>query len=384
MEVLSDKFLLFLVPVYIYIEAKDVRLLGLLTLTQWLPRVLLQPFLGATIAKFPFRKQIITISSCKAVLCIILLGYSRSIPVILVAASFLSILNGCSFINLEFVGSTLKDSRRRATFQTHIQTIDRSTRVLGPALGGFALLKLPFSLSCILAAALFLTNLAILCLRMDIVACRKGKGLASIGGEVLSAAIAIFSTGQLRSMTVMMMAGNFLEGTLLTILPKIVVTNLGYSAAMLSYIEIITATATILFLYVLPRLTDNTETALKRLFPFALLGMPLSCAGFAISTNILLLTVSFGTFFVAQSITTVYIRAERVRYIREADFPSTIGAMISIVQLTIPLSGYLVTLFPSTTSLRILTIVQAVLVGLVLVVMILIHRSFGSRLDTVR
>lgn len=363
MEVLGDKFLLFLVPVSVYIATKDIRFSGVVTIVQWLPRVVLQPFLSTAINGLPFRVQVLAISLLKVAMCLLMAVLFSNTTVILASIGVISLLNGCSFINLESVSAALKDKSNRASFQSHVQAIDRTGRILGPAMGGYVLVHFQFRSGCVLAALLFLSNITILFLRLDISIETRCMRLRMVIKEVGLAARHIFDTPPLLLLLLIMMVGNLLEGMLLTFLPKTVVAMAGKTTAVISYIEIGTAVFTIITLRILPYVFKGLEPAVNKLFTPALWMMVLSCLIFSLAPNVVYAAVGFALFFVAQSISTVYIRVHRIEYVSAALFASTMGVSLSLVQTTLPLAGYLIILLTPSISQRSILIFTALFAG---------------------
>jgi predicted MFS family arabinose efflux permease len=345
LEVLGDKILLFMVPVAVYLATKDVRLSGIVTIMQWLPRVLLQPFLSTFVNGLPMRVQFVAIGVLKAVLCGGMFVFGRNIPFVLVSVSVVSMMNGCSFVNLEAIGGTIKNKSDRAVFQGHVQTIDRTSRILGPAIGGFAIGQIGFGMSCLLVASLLLANVLILVIGFKMNRGGRAVRWRDLNREVASAVMHIIKTPPLLLLLLFMMIGNFLEGMLVTFLPKLVVSTFHAQPTSIALIEVGTALFTIAALYAMPRLAGSLVMAVETLFAPALVLMILSSLFFAVAKNIVLLAMAFAVFFAAQSITTIYIRVHRIEYIPESRFATTMGVALSLVQVTLPVSGYLIATF---------------------------------------
>jgi hypothetical protein len=327
--------------VAVYANTRSVQLSGLITICQWLPRILLLPLAGGVLDRFGIRSQLLAIEALRIMLATVLIVGQVGEPAVLLIGA-VSLLNGCCYLGLESITAGLVTADRRVEFQSKIQSIDRTSRVVGPAIGGWLLVTRGLDAVALASASFFLASLAILGSRFAANYQRSDSPFRLIVPEAGAALRHILRTRPLLTLSCIVMCSNVIDGALSTLLPKFVITTLHGSTSTIARLEVFTAVLTIGALRLLPSVLRRRDMNLQKCFLPALLLMYASPIACVLCTSIAWFAASYAMFFICQSVVLLHVRVERLAYLPAATFSATMGVLVSLLQATVPLSGFLI------------------------------------------
>lgn len=360
---LGDQFLLFAIPLLAYKLTGSASQTGLIFMVEWLPRVIFLPISGVLADRI--RSYVLYAGSdlvrsalgLTAFALMSLITHGK-FAVLCVLAAGMSVAGAQAYIALEATLPRFVPMDEMVRAQSIIQGTEQTSEVIGPALAALLASLLPTTgLLAVIGAVYGLTMLNTLSLRRWL----RTETLPAAGG------------GAAERTTVRSVATGIAEGvTTLRRLPAVLgLVGLTMTVNLMVGVGMATSAATtkgvfhqpdryfgalntgagilgILTFFVVPKLTT-------RLNPFAALmtSYSLICLGaigvgladtfpqYAVSYSVLLGTVGFFN---------VVIRTERVRRIPREHFAKTIGIIILLNQLSLPVAGLLVTVFTTSSS----------------------------------
>jgi len=194
----------------------------------------------------------------------------------------------------------------------------------------------------IVSVSFFLASLAILATRFTANYKRSDSAFRLIVPEAGAALRHIIRTPALLTLSCIVMCSNVVDGALSTLLPKFVITSLHGSTSTIARLEVFTAVLTIGALRLLPWLLRRRDMNLQKCFLPALLLMYASPIACVLCTSLAWFAVSYAMFFICQSVVLLHVRVERLAYLPTATFSATMGVLVSLLQATVPLSGFLI------------------------------------------
>ncbi|MCW7762559.1 MFS transporter [Photorhabdus luminescens] len=339
---LADQVALLAIPVAIYVLTNDVTWSGLALIIQWLPRIIALPILGGLVDRWNLRNQYLLIDIIRSLVSLILVWIDNA-HALMVIAGILSLLNGYAFIILEYSIATRMDSDKLVQNQSWLQVIENSTRVAGPALGGFFLtigfIELAMlSCSVLFVLAAFMTYLSFpkqIKDQSSFVVSKNKLGLLRSFKIVLASKPLLRLTG-------ITMGTNFIEGVMAALLPAIILSHYGRGEEVVGYLHGVSALLVIIFMAVISGYVRSWDLTVVALWAVGLsAGAVLLMAQ---SQSFVFFGILYVFFILMRSLFVLYLRTERVKYIPVANLGQVLGVMIAMILSTFPLSGAFIVL----------------------------------------
>ena len=337
---LADQIALFAVPVAVYMMTRNIAYSGLAVSAQWLPRLVILPFIGSLVDRYDTRLLYIVVDAVRAVIALSLVVIS-DLWALLLAVGALSLLNGVAYLVLEHTVAHGLSGERLARSQSRLQIIEHLARVLGPMIGAYLLTAGDINLVMTGVTALFVTS-ALMLMFFNAPIQHIDAGSAHTDGSPLVGLRLLLHSIPLRDLTLLTMLSNLLTGLIAASIPAIVVNRLNRGVEGIGLLYTVAAIASALVLLQLSRTQRLVEA--PRLGDGALVTSFAAAAVLALATSYNVFCAAFCVYTVAISVFVVHLRTQRVRHIPQAQFAQVLGVHLALILSTIPLSGLMVTL----------------------------------------
>ncbi|MDR5859269.1 MFS transporter [Halomonas eurihalina] len=363
LSLLADQIALLAIPVAAYMMTGTVVWSGLALAIQWVPRIVLLPFLSRVVDLYPLRVQYLLVDSTRALLALLLV-FTPSLALILLGAGVLSLLNGYAFVILECTVGTRFSRDALTRMQSRLQVIENLSRVLGPGIAGFALSAIGLPLTLAICSVLFVVaySLGTIFFPHDI----GEKVQTQTEGwlqNLRSSAHLLWSVRPLRRLAGLTLGLNFLDGVLTALMPALLVTRLGQSETVIGYLNSAGALTVILVMIVASKLAS--EKRVKVLGHGALAATIVAVSVVSTASSLTIFTLAYIVYLVANSVFVLYLRTERVRHIPIEHFGQVLGVLIAVILSAIPLSGLAVSLLSKVWSIDIIMLFSVMVASFV-------------------
>lgn len=349
LSLLAERVIIFAVPVAIYIETKSLSLSGFAYMAQWLPQVVLLPFLGHLTGRFAVNRQFVVLDVLRAVMtaCIFLFFSKSLVPTVIIVGG-ITLLSGYGLVVMETFISHFVAPEDVAIIQARLSSGYQASLILGPALGAWLLSVASLQQVLAIAALLFL-----LCALMihtlfyayssTLIRCELPiKKPTHERRKFLRGFKVIFSSVELKHLIIVTACVNFVEGIAVAQLPAIANVVYGVKASAASMV--LTSGAII-------SLTTFTLVSLKgctlSIRTIGIMSMPLMVIGilfFPLAPNFTFFILIFSVWVSGRSLFTLWMRSRRILLIPKADAGPALSIFLAGILAGAPLSGIAVAL----------------------------------------
>ena len=349
---LGDQFLLFAIPLLVYKTTGSASVTGLVFLIEWLPRVLYLPVAGVLADRLGGYRLYLGADCVRASLALVAfvlvqLWPSGVVITLSVLAATMSLASAQAYVAMETTLPRFVPPHQMVRAQSTIQGTEQASQVLGPALAALVSAVLATSDLLLLTSGLFaLTALNVFWLRARLrtevteavpttvrsVIAGIAEGVATLRG--LPAILGLVGL----TMTVNLMVG-------VGVATSAAITS-GTFAKPDHYFGALSTTAGVFSLvtfFLVPRLSRRVTSLTAIMGSYVIIclgGLTVSQAStftqFAVGYALLVGTVG---------VLNVFIRTERIRRIPRESLGKTIGLIILLNQISLPLAGFLVAVF---------------------------------------
>lgn len=377
---LGDQILLFAVPLLVYKITGSIALSGLAFFIEWVPRLISLPLAGAFSDKLGGINVYLFSDGMRTMVCAVAFMLTLSFPqhaflIISVLMGVCAFFYAQSFISLEASIPVLVGKENVARAQSLLQGIEQSALIFGPLLSSLLLLMIPIKGLLLFAGLCFLLSfIGIFFIKKNNTTLHTLLSKKVIKTPLLKDmhhGLSIFFKNKkivlLSLLTIMI---NLIWGLCLSTTAALIT---GFYHLDTEIYGIFQTSAGIVVVI----LSIGLSFIIKR---FSTFSIGVSAYGLMIvgglvialglnTHSIYLFAMGFMMVMSFDSAFNVYIRSERVHLIPEQDLGKTIGVIVLINQLSLPLAGLLVSTLSKTLGMPILfTLVSLLALGLITVV----------------
>jgi hypothetical protein len=375
---LGEQLLLYAIPLMIYEHTRDVAKSGQAFLIEWLPAVLLLPFLGSLTDYVSERRVYFGSELLRALVCVAaLVGISSGLVSLFVAltmaAAILGVLHSQNYVALETTIVRRFGGQNMGQVQSLVEGIESVSEVAGPALAGLLIALVTKDWLLAVAAGVFVVSASsILALGEESSETTPNYNKVTKKEPILRGVqhgfVLVFTMPRILALCGISMSLNLLMGVVLATSPAVAKTVLSASDQEFALIGITGGLAGAALMFGLPLLMRKLTPASLAGLAFALLFIAGALLG--LSRNLGLFVAGFACLSCAIGVLNVYVRLERAKAIAPEMFGRAIGVIILLNRLGMPLAGALVAwgswLMPAQ------TLVLAVAIASLLIVLVLV------------
>lgn len=388
---LGDQFLLFAVPLLVFKATGSVSKSGLVFLIEWLPRVFFLPVAGVLADRKGGYIMYVTADVARAVLALTAFGAVTLWPsgeflALNLMVAGMALAGAQAYVAMEATLPRFVPGEQMVKAQATIQGIEQLSEIAGPAIAAVlaavldtrALLLVTSVVFALTAANVFVLRAQ---LRTEVTGSAPGASPRILRG-VREGADVLRSVPALTGLIGLTMAVNLMVG--IAVATSAAITT-GTFHEPDHYFGALTAgagLAGVLTFTVVPRLA-------KRFSPFTtiLSSYVLICIGglgIGRASTFLEFALSYALLIGMIGSFNVFIRTERIRRIPADHLGKTIGLIIVLNQISLPIAGFTVAAFASSTGAQ--AVMQHAVIGCISVAFLLLPllRKLGSNHETSR
>lgn len=340
----GDQMLLFVMPLLVYKATNSIALSGLAFFIEWMPRVLSLPFAGIFSDKFGGKLVYIIGDFSRSLLCILAFaslylmpGYSFYILSILMALC--AICYAQTFIAQETTIPLIVKSEYIHKAQSIVQSIEQVTVVMSPLICSFLSYYLPIKMLLIFTAIIFFISSLSMCLLTELPV-SKTCNSAGMYRDITRGLNIIINSKELLWLCLMTVCVNLIWGLSLATGAAVITGAYGKSAAYFGYVQSAVGMACILFISAVYIIINRVSIKVVGLLSCVLICVGSMLIGFG---NIyILFLIGYVLTLSLDGVFNVFIRTERLKIIPKEHVGKTIGLLVLINQLSVPLAGLLV------------------------------------------
>lgn len=341
--------MLFAVPVIVYSQTKSVALSGIAFFIEWLPRVISLPVAGSFSDRLGPRLVYLGADAIRALSCVAAFSaiflfnadYFVALTIFMAISAF---FYAQSYISLESLVPRLVPAPDLPRAQSRLQALEQGAMIFGPTLGAIMLAMFEPLYVLLLAGSLYVVAFGgVLRLNFpDTGAAGKktGRLIGQIGGDMMKAWRIIRVRRNLILLTLLSISINLIFGVTLATAAAITTGYFERSTTEFGILQTITGVFTITCLLALPVFLKRTTSFHLGIFAYlivVLCGLIVSTANhFWLYLLCYMAILGIGGWF------NIFIRTERILWIPKRHLGKTIGLIVFLNQLTLPLSGLLV------------------------------------------
>ncbi|PNL17689.1 MFS transporter [Micrococcus sp. FDAARGOS_333] len=374
---LADQGSTFVIPLAVYSVTASTTLSGIAFTIQWLPRIVLSPFFGTFVDRFPSLPQLVSSDLVRTIVLLVVLIEPEAWTLI-ASCGVLAIANGYSSIVTEQVVGTAVNEDKFAQAQSQQQMAFQTAMVAGPALGSWAL-----GLLSLRGALLFFALTSILALLATPLVLSAVGHPQVTGGEagpwerLRDGGRTLFQGRQLPLLMAITILVNLTGGMALATLPPIVVGQLGGGAASAGTVA---GTAAAVSLTSAALCSWGTRaTDIGRMVAVAGVILAVAAVTMSIASSLILFAIGYSLWAGGLVVFTIWMRTRRLELINPQKVGTTLGFFVAVILVATPLSGLLLTLLGDKVGAQSLlqwtALVSAALVVPLLVQWKRVHRS---------
>ena len=352
---LGEQLLLYAIPLLIFEVTQSVAKSGQAFLIEWLPPVLLLPFLGVLTDRLGEKKVYTTAECCRTLITFACCLYLFWVPVspfviLTVTAAALSILHAQNYVALETTVARRFTAERLAKMQSLVEGIESVTEVLGPALAALFVVWVskPYMILCT-APVFFLSAVTVKQLGDNAPQQQVPETTAapryqtSVLGDIALGCKAVIARPTLLALCGVSLSLNLLMGVVLATNPAVAKESFQVSDAAFAWLGMTGGLSSAVLMFALPALTCRLGNLNLALVGMILFAGSVSC--FMYAAHFMVHVAGFALLNCAIGIFNIHVRIERAKIIPADIFGRTIGFIILINRLGMPLAGGVVAAF---------------------------------------
>jgi MFS family permease len=376
---LGEQLLLYAIPLMIYEHTRDVGKSGQAFLIEWLPAVLLLPFLGTFTDYVSERRVYFGSESLRAFVCVAALacigsGLVSPFVALTTAAAALGVLHSQNYVALETTIVRRFGPQILGQVQLLVEGIESVSEVTGPALAGLLTALVTKEWLLAVAASVFVASASSILALKD-----NGPGIVPddhkvpehepILRSVRHGFALVLTMPRILALCGVSMSLNLLMGVVLATNPAVAKTVLSVSDQQYAFIGTTGGLAGAALMFALPPIMGKLTSASLAWLAFALLLVAGLLLGLSCSFSPFV--AGFACLSCAIGVLNVYVRLERAKAIAPEVFGRAIGVIILLNRLGMPLAGALVALGSRLVPAQ--TLVLAVAIATQLIVLALVY-----------
>ncbi len=377
---LGDQILLFAVPLLVYKITGSIALSGLAFFIEWVPRLISLPLAGAFSDKLGGIHVYLFSDGMRAMICSIAFMLMLSFPQH--AFLIISLLMGAcaffyaqSFISLEASIPILVGKENVAHAQSLLQGIEQSALIFGPLLSSLLLLIIPIKTLLLFAGACFLCSfIGIFLIKkhnqtLHTLLSKKSTKTPLLE-DMKRGWLIFFKNKKLVLLSLSTIMINLIWGLCLSTTAALITGFYHLDVEIYGFFQtsagIIVVILSLALSFIIKRFS-TFSIGISAYFLMVLGGL-LIALGLSMH-SIYFFAVGFMMVMSFDSAFNVYIRSERVHLIPEQDLGKTIGVIVLVNQLSLPLAGLLVSTLSKTLGMPLLfTLVSLLALGFIIII----------------
>jgi MFS family permease len=343
---IGEQLLLYAIPLMIFDYTHDVGKSGQAFLIEWLPAVLLLPFLGSVTDRFTERRVYFGSEMLRALVCTgaflsLLAGLVSPFITLAVTVAALGVLHSQNSVALETTIIRRFGTENIARVQSLVEGLEGISEVMGPALAGLLVGIVTKQWLLAMSAGVFIVSGAsVLALVAGTRQAPERPAKEPILRGVRRGFSIVLTMSRLLALAGISMSLNLLLGVVLATNPAVAKSVLGVSDFQFALIGTTSGVVGATLMFCLPVLMKKMRSTLLASLSFFLLCLAGGLLGTARSfapfvAGFTCLNCAIGMF-------NVYVCLERAKAIPQAEFGRAIGVIILLTRLGMPLAGALV------------------------------------------
>jgi MFS family permease len=368
---LGDQFLLFAVPLIIYKSTQNISLVGLAFFIEWTPRILSLPIAGSFSDRLGGKKVYLLADFVRMTVCLLGFFLIRLFPdniffIVSVVMSICAFFYAQSFIAMESTVPKLVSKTDLPKAQSILQGIDQTSSIFGPALAAILSVYINTPDFLLIAAGVFsISFLGVLFLGSALKVQINKPNNKQIWHDILQGGKVLLDYPNLLTLIALGILVNLIIG--LALATGAALTN-GTFHKPDSYFAILNTTAGLLsvvsFLLV-PKLTKHFSVFRLGIAAY----LAVLCGGLLIgvANDFYLFVLGYALACGSSGLFNVYIRTERVQWIPDQHLGKTVGLIVLLNQLSLPVAGILVAVGTSRVGTKFLFILISLVAAAYLV-----------------
>jgi MFS family permease len=343
---LGDQFLLFAVPLIIYKSTNNVSLVGLAFFIEWTPRVLSLPIAGSFSDHLGGKKVYLLADFVRMTVC--LLGFllikvfpSNIFIVVSLVMSICAFFYAQAFIAMESTVPKLVSKADLPKAQSMLQGIDQTSSILGPALAAMLAVYLKKQDFLLLAAGLFgLGFLGVTLLGSSLKVHIEKPNKKHIWRDVVQGANVLLEYPNLLTLIALSILVNLIIGIALATGAALITGTFNKPDSYFAVLNTTAGLLSVLSFLLVPKLTKHFNVFSLGITAY----LTVLCGGMlmGLANNFYLFVLGYALASGSTGLFNVYIRTERVQWIPSQHLGKTVGLIVLLNQLSLPVAGILV------------------------------------------
>ncbi|WMN61726.1 MFS transporter (plasmid) [Pseudoalteromonas xiamenensis] len=336
---IAGQFLLFAIPLFVYLEHENMADLGMLLFIEWTPALIAFPLAGYWVDRFGAPKIFYIANATRAIACllafVILIARPEfTIMAVTLLASIASFFLACARVATETIVKENAPKEHIAKFQSTLQSAEISSLLLGPALAGLSVTYFDKEHVLLMAGIAFIVPL-ITC--YGLTSLRAKQTLSGPVKQMKDGFSELFSNKPLVALVLQNMTINFLTSVVIGLNVAFVTGILKLPAEYFGYLNISGGVVSLVSLAFVPSLLKRMSVT--RLGISGLIGTFLMSLFLATAHAYIPYLLGFIVMLSAVSFYNVFNRTERIKLIDKERFGQVMGAFYVVNIASIPLSG---------------------------------------------
>ncbi|MEZ9288098.1 MFS transporter [Vibrio lentus] len=356
---IAGQFLLFVIPLFIYLGNKDIGELGKLLIIEWTPALIAFPLAGYWVDKFSAQFMFYLSNGVRCLACIVayflVIYYPEYLFVILsVLAGIAAFFLACARVSAETIVSENATKDNLAKLQTMMQSSEMGSMLIGPALAAIAVTLVAKESILLFAAFAFLLPLIVV---RDIKGSREKKVRKSPIKEMAMGFIELYSNKLLFALVLLNCTVNLLASIVIGLNAAVVTSVLNKPEEYYGYLNMSGGLVALLSLAFVPYLLKHINTLTLGIIGLVIAFTAASLLSF--SSEFYMYLLVYAIMLSAIAIYNVYNRTVRVEIIPKDNFGSVMGAFYVVNISSFPLSGVIIYLFSTSIEFQYLLAMTA-------------------------
>ncbi len=347
---LADQILLFAIPVIVFKLTNSFSLSGVAFFVEWVPRIVSLPISGAKLDKVPSQRiyaQANMIRAFVLLLAFMLISFETLgfFLILCVMMAFNGFYYARSFLAEQYFSSHAYDGIKLAKVQAYLLNLEQISQIAGPAIGVGLSMWLNITWELGLIALMFLCSSSMVSLiPKTYFSLPAGTHLKQVRPrhfikDLSQALEIIFKSEKLKWMIILTVFINLIWGLLLSISAPLVTGTFHLPSGYFGLVQTVAGVMNIVAFMLIPWLIHKWHISVFGLS--ATLGMIFGVGLIGIGQTYAFFFVGYVLIMVFDGVFNVYIRTERAKLIPKQDLGKTIGMIVFLNQLSVPLAGLL-------------------------------------------
>lgn len=342
---IGGQILLFVIPLYVFLDTRDIGQLGLLLFIEWTPALIAFPLAGYWVDKISAIRTFQIANGMRALACLLAFAAlqwypAQGIYILTILAAIASFFLASARVSTETLVAENTEGDTLAKFQAVIQSAEISSMLFGPVLASLCVLFLEKETLVLLAALSFAFPL--LCTKRIIAIKRNLKNIGPLQQTVRGFKL-LLSNQVLMYLVLLNCTVNFLASVVMGLNAAVVTDIFAMPEQYYGYLNSAGGVVALLAMALVPAMLKKYQ-----LIHFGVGGLA-GCFIAAIALTFLSSFASYVAAYIAMlsaiTVYNVYNRTLRAQIIPKADFGIVMGAFSLLNISSVPLSGLAIYLF---------------------------------------